>query len=200
MSTGTRVPFRQAADAAHFLVVLLRDYCERIEVAGSIRRLRNDVGDIELVAIPKIETEPDGMFAERTVNRLSEKIDALLGDQTWIKPHPTDPKRGERYSKLIDAETGMQLDLFSASPSTFGLIFLIRTGPASFSQRFVTELHGAGFHSAGGVLHRGGGWSDRTGWHPPFGCPSRCEAVPTPDEADVFAVAGWPFVAPELRA
>lgn len=200
MSTGTRVPYAQAAEAAHFLVVLLRDYCERIEVAGSIRRLRNDVGDIELVAIPKIETEPDGMFGERQVNRLTQKLDALLLDQAWIKPHPTDPKRGKRYSKVIDCETGMQLDLFSATPSTFGLIYLIRTGPASYSQRFVTDLHRAGFHVSGGTLHRGSGSSDRDGWHPPLGCPTTCPVRPTPEEADVFDAAGWQFVAPELRA
>lgn len=195
MSTGTRVPLADAAKAAHFLIVLLRDYCERIEVAGSIRRHRDDVGDIELVAIPKIETEPDGLFGERQVNRLHEKLDALLIDQTWIKPHPTDAKHGERYSKLIDCETGMQLDLFSASTiasgaSNFGLIYLIRTGPAAYSQRFVTDLRKRALHVSGGWLHRGS-----------LGCGSYdCEIVSTPEEADVFAAAGWPFIAPENRS
>ena len=76
------------------------------------------------------------------------------------------------------------------TPETFGLIYLIRTGPADYSQRFVTDLRRRGLHVADGELHRGG-----------LGCGSyTCEVVPTPEEQDVYAAAGWPFVRPEHRA
>jgi DNA polymerase/3'-5' exonuclease PolX len=189
MSTGTRVLLADAEDVAATLAFALYPACERIQVAGSIRRQRADVGDIELVVVPLIETEPDGMFGERPINRLTERLDMLTAAGV-LAPHPIDPKRGERYSKLLDAASGLQVDVFSASADTFGLILLIRTGPAAYSQRFVTDLRRRALHVAGGQLHRGS-----------LGCGAyECEVVPTPEETDVYAAAGWPFVEPETRA
>lgn len=171
------------------LVQELNEACERIEIAGSLRRRRPDVGDIELVAVPDIHTVPDGMFGTRQVNRLSERVDVLI-EAGLLGSHPTDPKRGAKYSKVIHRPSGLQVDLFSASAETFGLIYLIRTGPGAYSQRFVTDIRRRALHVADGQLHRGS-----------LGCGSyACEVIPTPAEADVYAAAGWPFVAPEDRA
>lgn len=52
MSTGQRYPAPEARAAANRLIPLLADACERIEIAGSLRRGRAEVGDIELVALP----------------------------------------------------------------------------------------------------------------------------------------------------
>lgn len=185
MSTGTRVARAVAQLAAERLVEILIPATHRIEVAGSIRRGSVDVGDIELVAVPIIQTEPDGMFASVDRNRLTERVDALLLTGA-LASHPTDPKRGERYSKLVDPESGLQLDLFSATAESFGLVMLIRTGPAAYSHQFVTDLRRRILHAGKGQLHRGS-----------MGCG---EFVPTPEEADVYAAAGWPYVRPELRA
>jgi DNA polymerase/3'-5' exonuclease PolX len=202
VSTATRVPLAKAAAIADELVTVLELGCERIEVAGSIRRLRPDVGDIELVAIPRtrIDRHRDGLFEEILVevNELQVVVDALLLDGT-LAPHPTDPKRGARYAKLLHRESGLQLDLFMVERDRFGLIYLIRTGPAAYSQRFVTDLHVIGWHVAGGRLHRGGGITDRDGWHAPFGCPDRCEVVPTPEEQDVYDAIGHPWIEPTVR-
>lgn len=189
MSAGTRAPLAEAAAIARGLVAELGVACERIEIAGSIRRGKADVGDIELVAVPDILTLPDGMFETRQVNRLAERVDALI-EAGVLGSHPTDPKRGERYSKLIHRPSGLQVDLFSARLDTFGLIYLIRTGPADYSQQFVTDIRRRALHVKHGELHRGS-----------LGCGSfPCGVVPTPEEADVFAAARWPFVPPELRA
>jgi len=189
VSTGTRVLLAEAAAVADSLAGLLTLACHRLEIAGSIRRGRPDVGDIEMVAVPILDIVPEGMFGERAVNRLTERVEELI-DLGVLASHPTDPKRGERYSKLLHPGSGLQVDLFSAAPETFGLILLIRTGPAAYSQRFVTEIRPRALHVAGGQLHRG---SLGCGFMP-------CEAVPTPEEADVYAAAGWPFREPEMRA
>lgn len=189
MSTGTRVPIREADAAASELVMALEPAVNRIEVAGSIRRGRQDVGDIELVAVPQYAHVQDGMFGTKTVNRLTERVDELIAAGV-LRPHPTDPKRGDRYSKLIEPTTGLQLDLFSAAKDTFGLILLIRTGPAEYSQRFVTEIRRRGLHVAHGQLHVGS-----------LGCGSiDCEVVPTPEERDVYAAAKWASIPPGARA
>lgn len=188
MSTGTRMSLTAARSIALGLLWRLAPAAERIEIAGSIRRGRPDVGDIELVAVPRTERRTEGMWETREVNRLTECVDTLIADGI-LASHPTDPKRGDRYSKLIEPTTGLQLDLFSATLDNFGLIYLIRTGPADYSHRFVTDLRRRNLHVAGGQLHRGS-----------LGCGAYvCEIVPTPEEADVYAAAGWPFVRPEER-
>ena len=63
MSAGAKIPLAQARRIAHAAICLLGDLpsadgsehqlaCSRIYEAGSVRRRRPEVGDIELVAIP----------------------------------------------------------------------------------------------------------------------------------------------------
>ncbi len=61
MSTSVRRPLAEGEAIASALVADLEPYCARIQVAGSIRRRKEMVGDIEIVAIPRYE--PDGLFA-----------------------------------------------------------------------------------------------------------------------------------------
>lgn len=189
MSTGVRVSWAEASIVADELAGEFAHVTERVSIAGSLRRKRPDVGDIELVAIPTIETVEDGMFDTRTVNRLFEWVDYLIEVGT-LASHPDDPKRGERYSKLLHPASGLQVDLFSTTVQSWGILYLIRTGPATYSRQFVTDLRRRGLHVGNATLHRGG-----------LGCGEYvCEVVPTPEETDVYAAAGWPFVKPELRA
>lgn len=51
----TKIPLATAKEVAGQLVEQLTDACKRIEVAGSIRRCRLEIGDIEIVAIPTME-------------------------------------------------------------------------------------------------------------------------------------------------
>jgi len=53
MKNINRMKLEEAQVIAEKTKALLAPYCERIEIAGSIRRKKPDVGDIELVAIPK---------------------------------------------------------------------------------------------------------------------------------------------------
>ena len=45
----------KAREIADRIVVLLKPYCARVEIAGSIRRRKADVHDIEIVCLPKDE-------------------------------------------------------------------------------------------------------------------------------------------------
>jgi DNA polymerase/3'-5' exonuclease PolX len=194
VSTATRVSLARAEEVAIGLVATLGLGCERIEIAGSVRRQMPSVGDIELVAVPRVhaETHREGLFEERTVevDKLQVVVDRMLLEG-MLASHPTDPKRGPRYSKLLHVRSGLQVDLFSARPSTFGLILAIRTGPAGYSRWLVTEARARGHHVAEGELHVGAG-----------GCSpwEMCEVVPTPEEADVYRALGLFHPIPEQRA
>lgn len=52
-----RFPLRTAERIAHSVYERLRGTCDRIEIAGSIRRRANDVKDGEIVAIPTPRTD-----------------------------------------------------------------------------------------------------------------------------------------------
>ena len=85
------IPLAKARGFAQIIAARLAPYCERIEIAGSIRRKRETVGDIELVAISR-----------RGTNLLGEPTDQQLVDQPLLAMEregylgkPT--KDGDRY-------------------------------------------------------------------------------------------------------
>jgi DNA polymerase/3'-5' exonuclease PolX len=193
VSLGQRVSLLPATIAAEDVIDLLKGAVVRAEIAGSIRREVEAVGDIEIVAEPLMTSEDvqDGLFETKVVvtNRLLERVDELVAEERLL-PHPEDPKRGDRYQKLLDPYSGLQVDLFMVlPPAEYGVIHLIRTGSAHYSEWFVTECRRHGFHVKDGALHVGG-----------LGCTVQpCKVVPTPTESHVYAATGIRFTPAHLR-
>jgi len=111
----------------------LSPYCVRIEVAGSIRRSKPEVKDIEIVCI-------------RNTRKLFDFV-AEINKLKKIKGEPTG-----KYTKR-ELPEGIILDLFFAIPENWGLIFAIRTGSASFSHNVLGKSWvKAGYKSVNGIL------------------------------------------------
>ena len=118
----------------------LAPHCERIAIAGSIRRKKVEVGDIEIVAIPK--PYQIGLFESgiATVVNRWQKVKGVL---------PC------KYTQRI-LPSGMKLDLFFAKEDNWGLIYAIRTGSAAYSYKVLaTGWVKNGYKSKGGYLYRG---------------------------------------------
>ncbi len=114
---------------------LFKPYCSRIEIAGSIRREKPEVGDIELIVIVK---DLEGFSKE--VNKLQK-----------VKGEPTG-----KYTQRILPE-GIKLDLFMANERNWGLIFAIRTGSAEFSHKVLARgWVRVGYKSINGMLVKDG--------------------------------------------
>jgi len=136
-----KMQLQQALKIAESVKAQLSPHCNRIAIAGSIRRQKADPKDIEIVAIPKpYET---GLFESgiaAVVNR-------------WQKV------KGElpcKYTQRILPE-GIKLDLFFATPENWGLIFALRTGSANFSHKVLaTKWVKMGYKSENGLLTREG--------------------------------------------
>ncbi|MBI3654137.1 MAG: hypothetical protein HY231_24155 [Acidobacteria bacterium] len=137
--------YEDAILVANRLVEQMRPFCERLEIAGSLRRRRPVVKDIEVVAIPKWEERPDvtNLFAEpKLVNLLFEDWANQQQMVEWIKPG-TDELIAWRvqpaglYWRGIFAD-GTKLDLFLTTPEKWSVIFTIRTGSAEFSHELAT--------------------------------------------------------------
>lgn len=112
-----KIELEQASKIALEIAELIRPSTDRVEVAGSIRRKKSVVGDIEIVCIQNDR----------------EKLLKYLGEvgQT-IKPGvpgaiPWAPKADSRYIR-VRLNEGMNLDLFIARPENWGGLFMMRTG------------------------------------------------------------------------
>jgi DNA polymerase/3'-5' exonuclease PolX len=132
---------KDALQIAERVKAELAPHCFRIEIAGSIRRKKPEVKDIEIVIRPK-PYEHRGMFADGIAPIVNQ----------WQKV------KGElpcKYTQRILPE-GIKLDLFFASEENWGLIYAIRTGSADYSHRVLASTWVAkGFHSVDGMLMRG---------------------------------------------
>jgi DNA polymerase (family 10) len=119
---------------------LLRPHCHRIEIAGSIRRKKQEVKDIEIVAIPK--PYEIGLF-ESGLASVVNKWEKVKGELPC------------KYTQRV-LPSGIKLDLFFAEPENWGLILAIRTGSAEYSHKVLaTGWVKAGYQSRDGYLWHG---------------------------------------------
>lgn len=211
MSTGHRIPLAQAEALAGEWVARLLPHCDRVEIAGSIRRQVVDVGDLELVALPRMQAVfglVELLKAEYTGFLTTEEREAYGSkrkDPDWVKATAlavakriNRPVRFKgdlwpkaRYNQLALPE-GICMDLFMPVPEAWGLVFFIRTGSALFTRAMATQSAKRGYIWHEGRVYRRG--KDGKGNAAPEGAP-----FPLDDEEAVFRHFGVRFVAPRDR-
>lgn len=176
----TKISLSEAEARAAEIVKELSPYCERIEIAGSIRRRKPEVGDIEIVAIPKPWNDLLGQ-------PMPLQRDHALNYVDWRRIGGTLIKGGNKF-KQIEMADGLCLDLFIVTPpAQWGVIFLIRTGSEDFSHKLVKS------RQSGGLMPSNLKCKDGSIWH-------GMNILPTPEERDVFKVLGLAWISPENRA
>ena len=173
------INWERAKTAADVLVELLEPVCERVEIAGSIRRKSSYVNDIEIVAIPK----PDvNLFGEKFYS--PSDIYKALGDD--LPDPPPFEKKGVYYARF--KFFGINTDLFITTPEKWGCIYLIRTGSADFARRLMTKKWQGGVCPDDLYFQDGRLWSTE-----------QSDPLDTPEEEDVFRFLGIPWAEPERR-
>lgn len=188
MSNHLRVPRADALAIAEQLLVHLEPACARIEIAGSLRRQTDTVGDIELVAIPLAERDVD-LFGQ-PVGAPHSLLDDALADLAARRLIRATGKDGPAFKQFLYGPNSAELmpvDLFLVHPETWGVQFMIRTGNAVFSHWMVTS------QAAGGALPFGYKVAEGRLWH-------HGARLTTPEEADLFAAIGLPFIPPADRS
>ena len=184
MSNTTKHPYNDIHPVAARLVSALRPHCHRIELAGSLRRQRPLIGDIEICAIP---IRPTNLFGEELEDRptaLDRFLDTLVSEGHDLNF----TKRGPKYQRFRFGR--YEVDLFLATQLTWGSVFTIRTGSADFSQWLVTQeplgacpwlvRFGNDGAAPGRLIHNG-------------------RLLATPEEEDVFAALGLAYIPPTER-
>ena len=121
----------KALEIAKKVEAELKPFCERIQIAGSLRRQKLNVKDIEIVAIP------------------NDRFQIGLIVNKWKKI------RGDVDGKYCQRQLpeGINLDLFFATEKNWGYIFAIRTGSTEYSHKVLAVgWVKAGFKSIDGML------------------------------------------------
>lgn len=170
--------YNTALHHAQEIYKLLEPHCERVEIAGSIRRKKQvNIKDIEIVCIPKTDSLNSSLFGDPVAVRAPGFTRAL----EHFKLEKGDTKTG-KYCVYKIAE-GVKLDLFIANPENWGYILAIRTGSSEFSKAMAVRWKQKGLQGRKGMLY----WiaSDT--------------AMPVREEKDLFQLLDLEYVKPEFR-
>jgi DNA polymerase/3'-5' exonuclease PolX len=164
--------YAQALRLAEAAREALAPHCDRISIAGSIRRQRPEVKDIELVCIPR--HVPGGLFGD--VRAVDPEFCTVVNQWPTVKGTST----GKYTQRVLPG--GMILDLFMADADNWGLILALRTGSAGFSHHVLARTWvRQGYASVGGRLQRCG------------------QVIPIREEADLFALLRLSWVESSAR-
>ncbi len=191
-----------ALKIAEELVERLRPACTRIEIAGSVRRGKAKVKDIEIVAVPDLTPvpRPRAEFGKPIPQWNKTKLDVILMEM-FLDGVVEFEKNGEKYKKLRifkgkDSIAYNLCDLFLVTPpAEWGVQMVIRTGPADFSHWCVTRKSQGGAlpddliveDGAVGPRVRGDKGDARHG------------VILTPEESDFLKVLGLGWIEPGER-
>jgi len=193
MSSPTKHPRAKALAVARELTAALRPLCEpdRFIFAGSLRRLKPEVGDIELVYIPKVEmrSDPDDLLGNRIpTNLFNLKLDEWL--KAGVISRRVGPRGGSSWgpsNKLaVHNASGIGLDFFAADQLNFWTMLVCRTGSMESNTRVASAAI-----KLGQTWNMYRGFEDRVTGELLF--------VPDSEEA-VFAHVGLPYRPPKDRA
>jgi DNA polymerase (family 10) len=168
----------------------LQPFCSRIEIAGSIRRARPEVGDIDFVILAK---SPADYLAIK--ERCKQKCRVITdGRQNFICAMKV--KDGSEFQiDIFFAHSGVD-DLLAPEPTNFGSLLLCRTGSKGHNIKIAQRAKDLGMHwnpykglFAGGMWELDGQESVYRGG----------QLIAGETEESIFKALGLECIAPALR-
>ena len=173
MSARFSLPF--AERCLDRLLPWLCPHAELIEVAGSIRRRCQSIGDIDLVIIPKTTPETD-LFGAATSHRnlTSDEVRRRCAELNW-------PMRTDGPNCQIFESAGVQVDIWYATPETKGTVLMCRTGSKEHNIWLADAAAARGAH-----------------WNPHHGLQIGGRVL-AGTEDEIYRAIGIDFLPPEAR-
>lgn len=188
----------QAETYAQKIAEWLAPFCERMMIAGSIRRRRPVCNDIDLVVIPRYVSVQVDMFAtERHSVLRTELVNYVRhsdGKSRWLGRQPQRVAGVAMEPEIAGSEPKMdamnllvqlpkvQLDIFCARADTWATLLLCRTGSREHNIFFANYAKERGGH-----------------WNPYKGLTLNGDLVPAKTEEDLYAALGVPYLDPPDR-
>jgi len=175
-SGARKMELQKAKAIAEELERLLAPECQRILVAGSIRRRKPFPNDIELLAIPRFV---DG------VDLLDEEIKKLMAEGLlgYRRNKRGFIAYGPKNKLLVHLPSGIGLDVFSTTEECWWVSLVVRTGGETTNKRIAMAAIRKGWH----LMAYGRGFSTPRG------------DVVCRSEEEVFRAVGFPYPAPWER-
>lgn len=118
MSTEVKMPLKRAQIIADRFIKFLDPYCEKISIAGSVRRECSEVGDIEVCVVPKDEFSMGRAFPEG---------------------YPGMVVNGTRLKRFKYPDMNLQIELYITTENDWGRILAIRTGSSAYSHHLAVR-------------------------------------------------------------
>lgn len=141
----------RADRCAAALLSWLIPHCVRIEIAGSVRRRKSVVNDIDLVVVPNVTEERD-LFGnpQRRRNATWMEIERRCTAERWAVICA-----GANIVSFVAAD--VRVDVYWSTESTWGTSLLCRTGSKEHNIWFAkfAEARGAKWHPGDGLYRDG---------------------------------------------
>ena len=188
MSNKPRFSAAIARKVADELAAELAPRCERIEIAGSLRRGKAEVGDIEILYIPKIgQVRMPGELFPQTGSLTDELLNQWLAQRVLAKRPTINGNAawwGVQNKFAVHVASGIPVDLFATTAERWFGSLVIRTGSKEMNTTLANSAlrRGMQLHSYG-VLENA-----RTG-----------EQIIPQSEREVFERLGVPYREPAER-
>ena len=193
MSDKPKFPRADALRVAKELCDALEGTVEKLIIAGSLRRRKQFVGDVEVLFVPRLvekKKEQAGLFGDfeqvEYESLAERKIEALLASGVIVKrPSKIGVFTWGKDNKLaVHAKSGIPVDFFATSLEKWFVSLVIRTGSAETNLKLTT-----GANKLGGTLHAyGTGVTHSDGTH-----------TKATSEQHVFDLCGVPYAEPKDR-
>ena len=175
-----------AYSIAEEIIHALHHDCIKIQEAGSVRRQKPEVRDIEIVYISCTIHTYD-LFATLTQTHFNTDTgltylinDGILAKDTAVK------RWGPKYKRAIHCASGIVIELFRAETVNWGYILALRTGPADFNKLLVTKRAFGGALPPDIELRHGYVWYDK-------------QQISVTTEHAFFAALNLPLIPPQDR-
>jgi DNA polymerase/3'-5' exonuclease PolX len=128
----------------------LREFCTRIEIAGSVRREKPMVGDIELVYVPRfsVEQDPRELLPKQIrINQADAALESLIA-QGALERRPNRLGReawGPEIKLARLLPSGVPIDFFSTMEKCFFNYLVCRTGSKESNMRIAMAAQDKGW-------------------------------------------------------
>lgn len=144
------VRYEDAYCIASVFCDLIQDVCQETLIAGSVRRKKETVGDIDIVLLPIFDQARTNLLGEvesanTTYSRLEVRFNEMLrAGYLQIQPGFKMGERYREYSIHDRYHQSMKLEMHIANNDNFGYISALRTGSEEFMHALVKRISKGG--------------------------------------------------------
>lgn len=184
----TKFPRAVAQEALEDIEIRLAMFTEQFIAAGSFRRRRQEVGDLEILYVPKlIPVASVDLFERKEVNAAELAIEEMLARGVLKKRLNVQGRSawGAQNKLAVFVASGLPVDLFATTKEAWNNYLVCRTGPAELNILIAQRA-------------KRNGWK----WNPygvGFQCLTKAKRRAVQSEREVFEFVQLPYIEPADR-